>query len=55
MENDLKYLLDVASTLCSQIQDEPAGCEACWLRNRDDDDFDCDVCKILEEMKKRYE
>lgn len=33
LQNNYDELLDIAETLCDQICDMPAGCEACWLWN----------------------
>ena len=52
LNEDLKYALAVAKTLCTQNQRETTGCSGCYLF--DWDTRSCDVCEVLNEIKERY-
>lgn len=45
-----KELYNIAEVLCECISDGPAGCDACWLQD-DDDEGSCDFRRFSERFK----
>lgn len=48
-----KELYNIAEILCECISDGPAGCDACWLQDDDDNDDErsCDFNRFCERFK----
>ena len=51
----MRELYNIADTLCDNISDQPAGCDACWLCEEGQDPEECDfnkVAKVYKEVMK---
>lgn len=52
--NDIKDLINNAEVLCETIKDKPAGCEACYLFDEDNDNFECPLHQTINKIKEQF-
>ena len=50
---DIKKLINHAEVLCECIEDQPAGCEACWLFDEKAENFECPLKQTISAIKQQ--
>lgn len=50
---DIKKLINHAEVLCECIEDQPVGCEACWLFDEEAENFECPLKQTISTIKEQ--